>query len=257
MGIFARVARAGVIAAVVGCTPKPAPAVHWGYTGRSDPGHWAELAPENAACGRGRFQSPIDLHAVARRLARPLRFDYRPDRLRIVNNGHTVQVDHQAGSTLTIAGRTYTLAQYHIHSPSEHTVDGRRFALELHLVHRHVSGDLAVVGVLIDEGSERGAEGEAIARVWDHLPAHAGEVFTGDESVNPGVLLPTSLEHYQYHGSLTTPPCSENVDWSVLVRPVLMSAEHIAEFRRLYRANARPIQARPDWCLLAEPHGGE
>ncbi len=255
MGIFARAAHAVVIMGLAGCAPRPAPPVHWGYSGKSAPRHWAELGSENEACRRGRFQSPIDLHAVARRLARPLVLDYRPDRLRIVNNGHTVQVDHQGASTLTIGDRTYTLVQYHLHSPSEHTVEGRRFALELHLVHRHPSGDLAVIGVLIDEGSEPLEEGQAIARVWDHLPAHAGEVFVGDESVNPRALLPASLEHYQYHGSLTTPPCSETVDWSVLAQPLRMSAGHIAEFRRLYRANARPIQPRSDWCLLPEQHG--
>lgn len=249
-----------MIAALAGCgvTPapdKPAPA-HWGYKGEADPARWGQLDPSYAACQRGHFQSPIDLHAVARRLARPLVLDYRPDRLRMVNNGHTVQVQHAGGSTLTIDDRIYTLSQYHVHSPSEHTIDGRRFALELHFVHTHPSGDLAVLGVLVDEGEEQGAEAQAIGKVWQHLPGHKGDSFAGDVTVDPRDLLPDSLEHYQYHGSLTTPPCTESVDWSVLARPLTMSAAHVEAFRRIYRANARPVQMRPDWCLTPEQHGG-
>jgi carbonic anhydrase len=227
MGVIARIA-AGIVIAAFGCgtsTPsgeKSEPA-HWGYDGKGEPQRWGELDPRYAACQKGHFQSPIDLHVVAKRLARPLSLDYRPDALRLVNNGHTVQVQHQGGSTLTIGDRTYTLAQYHVHSPSEHTTEGRRHALELHFVHTHPSGDLAVLGVLVDEGAEQGAEARAIAQVWAHLPAHAGESFTGDAVVDPQELLPPSLDHYQYHGSLTTPPCTEVVDWSVLAEPIRMS----------------------------------
>jgi carbonic anhydrase len=255
MGATARIA-AGIVIAALGCQSPATPAersepAHWGYEGKGEPERWGELDPRYDVCQKGHFQSPIDLHAVAKRLARPLSLDYRPDALRIVNNGHTVQVQHQGGSTLTIGDRTYTLAQYHVHSPSEHTIAGQRHALEIHFVHTHPSGDLAVLGVLVDEGTEQGAEARAIAQVWAHLPTQS---FTGGEVVDPRELLPASLDHYQYHGSLTTPPCTEVVDWSVLAEPIRMSSAHIEAFRRLYRANARPVQPRPDWCLVPEQH---
>ncbi len=261
MGAAARALQGVVIAVLGACSastkPEPQPSTapaHWEYESKGDPEHWAQLDPRNDACKNGHYQSPIDLHAVARRLARPLTLDYRPDTLRIVNNGHTVQVQHRAGSTMTVDDRTYTLEQYHIHSPSEHTVEAHPFALEIHFVHSHPSGDLAVLAVLVEEGVEAGAEAQAIAKVWGHLPLHALEAFTGDESVDPRDLLPASLEHFQYHGSLTTPPCTETVDWSVLAQPLAMSRAHIAAFRRLYSANARPIQPRPDWCLVPKQH---
>lgn len=258
MGAAARIA-ASIVIAIFGCrTPAPAAEeaeqAHWAYDGKGEPERWGELDPRYAACQKGHFQSPIDLHAVARRLARPLSLDYRPDTPRIQNNGHTVQVQHQGGSTLTIEDRTYTLAQYHVHSPSEHTIEGRRHALEIHFVHTHPSGDLAVLGVLVDEGAEQGAEARTIAEVWSHLPTHAGDSFAGDVAVDPRELLPASLDHYQYHGSLTTPPCAEVVDWSVFTEPIRMSSAHIEAFRRLYRANARPVQPRADWCLVPEQH---
>jgi carbonic anhydrase len=206
------------------------------------------------ACTQGRLQSPIDLHAVAKRGATELRFDYRPDTLRIVNNGHTVEVEHRAGSKLHVGERSYSLAQYHVHSPSEHTTEGVRYPLEIHFVHEEDEGEgLAVVGVLVEEGHEEGREEQAVQAVWSHLPAEAGHTEEVAIAVDPLDLLPADREHFFYRGSLTTPPCTESVLWHVLVDPLPMSAEHIAAFRAIYSDNARPVQ-RPDWCPLA--HGG-
>lgn len=221
----------------------------WGYLGAGAPSQWAKLDPEFAKCATGQFQSPIDLHPIAKADVDMLAVDYRPDVLRIVNNGHTVQVNHDAGSTLKIGDHAFDLLQYHLHSPSEHEENGERHALELHLVHQDEAGNYAVVGVFIDEGSSDHTDDG----LWRHLPkvVDGEHVFDG-EKVDPTHFLPPTLTHYQYHGSLTTPPCTETVTWNVLDTPIMMSAEHIARFRELYGANARPVQPRADWCL--EPH---
>ncbi len=222
----------------------------WGYMGPGSPDHWGQLSGDYATCAQGQFQSPIDLRPIAKADVDALAIDYHPAVLRILNNGHTVQVNHDAESTLDVGDHRFRLLQYHFHSPSEHTESGNAHALELHLVHQDDVGNYAVVAVFFDEGPDTPA-----ADPWHmHLPKKpdgAVHEYSG-EQVDPTDLLPKSLVHYQYHGSLTTPPCTETVTWNVLVQPVTMSAERIAQFRELYGANARPVQPRPTWCLA--PH---
>jgi len=222
----------------------------WGYIGAGAPSNWASLSPEYGVCARGRFQSPIDLQPIAAVDVDALEVSYRPDILRIVNNGHTVQVNHRAESTLRVGGHGFRLLQFHFHSPSEHTESGRRHELELHLVHKDEQGNYAVVAVFIDQGVDQ----NHASGLWRYLPESFSEmeqVYEG-ELVDPSDFLPASLRHYQYHGSLTTPPCTETVTWNVLETALPMSSEHIALFRELYAANARPVQPRAGWCLA--PH---
>lgn len=139
--------------------------------------------------------------------------------------------------------------QYHVHSPSEHTVEGQRYPLEIHFVHKAPDGQLAVVGVLVREGAEEGREEVAVREVWSHLPHEVGQVERLIAEVDPLDLIPSDHAHFFYRGSLTTPPCTEGVLWHVLAASLPMAPEHIAAFRELYSDNARPVQ-RPDWCPL-------
>jgi carbonic anhydrase len=157
----------------------------------------------------------------------------------VVNNGHTIQVNYPAGSTLVLGERSFALAQYHFHSPSEHTLEGRPFPMEMHLVHKSGDGKLAVLGVFIQEG----AANPAFAPVWDNLPQEKGvEVHLEHVTVDVDELLPAERKGFRYQGSLTTPPCTEGVEWLVLATPITLSAEQIAAFRALVHGNNRPIQ---------------
>jgi carbonic anhydrase len=141
-------------------------APHWTYHGAEGPAHWGELAPEFATCKAGREQSPVDIVAGAPSAQSALGFAYTPQALQITNNGHTIQVDRAQGGTLSVGDARYALAQFHFHGPSEHTVTGKHYPLELHLVHKASDGTLAVVGVLI----EQGAANPALAPIVAHLP---------------------------------------------------------------------------------------
>jgi carbonic anhydrase len=217
--------------------------VHWGYAGPGAPENWAKLRAEYATCGKGKRQSPIDIRGGIKVDLDPIRFDYRPTQFRIIDNGHTVQVDVADNSSITITGRTYRLVQFHFHRPSEERINGRQFEMVAHLVHKDYDGNLAVIAVPIDRGTEH----PLIQTLWNHMPLEVGMTVQP-----PGVvidltkLLPTEREYYTYMGSLTTPPCTENVLWMVFKNPIQVSPEQVGIFARLYPNNARPIQPAHD-----------
>ncbi len=213
--------------------------VHWGYEGEAGPAHWGDLSPEFAACGAGREQSPVDIPRAAPLNPGDPQFDYRPSILAIANNGHSIQVTYEAGSTLVVGNARYALVQFHLHAPSEHTLGGAYAPMELHLVHQDAGGRIAVAGVLLVEG----AHNAAYEPVLVHMPAQVGEAEVIDgTTVDANALLPADRAYYRYRGSLTTPPCTEGVEWFVLAEPVELSAAQIAAFRMVYDGNNRPVQ---------------
>jgi len=214
--------------------------VHWSYEGSTGPDHWSKLKPEFAACGAGKRQSPIDIQDGARLELEPIKFDYRPAPLRIVDNGHTVQINYAEGSSISISGVRYDLKQFHFHKPSEERVNGKLYDMVAHLVHQSADGRLAVVAVLM----EGGAQNDFLAAVWPYLPLEAGrETALSDVTIDVTTLLPESRAYFAFMGSLTTPPCSEGVLWLVMKTPVAISPGQVAVFGKLYRMNARPVQA--------------
>lgn len=224
----------------------------WDYSNEHGPQRWAELDKNYDKCATGEMQSPIDLPTRLIEGGEHLEINYSSDALRIVDNGHTIQVNHQGESRLSIEGVPFRLVQYHFHSPSEHAEQGQRHSLELHLVHTDDAGNYAVVGVFLETAE---LEDGAHESLWKHLPMGedmSERVFVG-EPVDPLSFLPAGREHYRYHGSLTTPPCTETVTWLVMRESLKVTAEHIEAFRELYQANARPLQMRPDWCLDVVP----
>jgi carbonic anhydrase len=216
--------------------------VHWSYDDAQDgPSIWGKLAPEYAACAEGKAQSPVDLPpAVPMADAHRIKFDYHSVPLKIVNNGHTIQVEVPAGNYIELDGARYELRQFHFHHPSEETVAGKHADMVVHLVHLDQRGAIAVVGVLITVGA---GEPAALDRIWHHLPTHAGEALkpTGVQ-IDMAELLPPHRQFYHYTGSLTTPPCTEGVSWNVIAEPIHISVEHLDAFHALYPANARPLQ---------------
>jgi len=208
---------------------------HWGYEGETGPEHWAEIGYPDCA---GSEQSPVDISDAPVHDA-DITFNYNPTALNIINNGHTIKVEYDEGSTITVEGKAYNLLQFHFHAPSEHTIDGEYYDMELHLVHQSDDGEYAVIGVMITAGKEN----EAYKPVWDNMPAEEGELQTiSGVTVNAIDLLPEDRSYYRYDGSFTTPPCTEGVKWFVLSNPVELSEEQIDAFEAIYLGNNRPVQ---------------
>jgi carbonic anhydrase len=167
-----------------------------------------------------------------------LQFQYSAAEPAWVNNGHTVQLNLPEGSSLKVGERVFNLLQFHMHTPSEEAVGGKRFDMVAHFVHRDAQGQLGVVGVLF----KRGKANPAWESVLAHLP-RAGETITvANFKLDLPALLPTDLSYYAFDGSLTTPPCSEGVSWMVLKTPLTLSGAQLAAFRKLFAMNARPLQ---------------
>ena len=212
--------------------------VHWAYAGSTGPETWAQLKPEFATCAIGRRQSPIDIRDGFKVQLEAVKFDYRNSGFRVIDNGHTVQVNVSGGNTISVSGQRFELVQFHFHRPSEERIDGRTFDMVVHLVHKDYDGKLAVVAVLLDRGSAQ----PIIQTVWNNLPLEKNVEQAGNGGLDLNALLPTDRSYFTYMGSLTTPPCSEGVLWMVMKQPVQISSEQLEIFARLYPMNARPVQ---------------
>lgn len=213
----------------------------WGYSGKTGPEHWGDLDPSYILAKRGRQQSPIDIRGVVRRNDLPdVEFNYKPSRLRFIYNGHTVQENEDAGSFARgPRGRTFQLEQFHFHSPSEHTVGGHQFPMEMHLVHKASDGTVGVLAVLFEIGEHN----SAFDPLWQNLPGPNAPLREADHTMlNAGDLLPAQRDYYFYHGSFTTPPCTEHVEWVVLKRTVNISQQQLKRLRAIINGNNRPVQ---------------
>jgi carbonic anhydrase len=214
---------------------------HWDYAGENGPLAWSKLKPEFNLCALGTRQSPIAIQEAdtLQGPAEPLQMHYQPSGAMVVNNGHTIQVDVVGDNTLTVRGSTYKLLQFHFHNPSEERVNNRTYAMVAHLVHRNLDGQLAVVAVLLEPGQAN----PLINKVWTYMPLDSGDrVRMPAALLDLNELLPQDQRYYQFMGSLTTPPCSENVLWMVLKQPVQVSPEQLRLFGQLFPYNARPVQ---------------
>jgi carbonic anhydrase len=220
-------------------------APHWSYAKRDSngPSNWGSLAPNFYQCEKGMEQSPIDISGGAFSAKAPkIVWHYDKAKLDVENNGHTIQAsDASKENFVTIDGEKYTLAQFHFHNPSEHRVKGIPGDLEMHFVHKNAAGKLAVIGVMINEGS--GKENLAFKPVWDLLPHAKSTKAPRQAAAMLTSLLPANREFFHYKGSLTTPPCSEGVRWFVLQQPINISAGQVEMYTSIFEGSTnRPVQ---------------
>jgi len=238
------------------CTVLAGEKVHWGYEADNGPSRWSELNPDWVLCKEGYHQSPIDLTGAKQEKLEQMKLNIPLANLRIVHqknvldvldNGHTIQINPDKGGTLKIGDEIYELQQGHFHSPSEHTVNGRHYPMEMHLMHSSKNKKLAVIGVFIGEGRHNAA----FDIIWTNLPKETGqEVHLENVQVNYLDLLPKNQGTYRYRGSLTTPPCSEDVRWFLFVEPIQLSSKQIKAFQKIFYGNNRPLQPLNDRTLL-------
>lgn len=221
------------------CAPAgfAADGAHWSYEGPGGPSHWGDLDAASKVCSIGSQQSPIDIQSSIGAKLPPLQIAWpkKPDM--IVNNGHTIQINADAGNSVTVGSDKYDLLQYHFHHPSEHLIGGKNFPMEVHFVHRNAGGNLAVVGALMTAGKAN----PAFAQIVAAMPPKEGAPVKM-AAADPNQMLPAKRGYYRYSGSLTTPPCSEVVNWLLLREPIQVAKADIDAFAKLFPMNARPAQ---------------
>jgi carbonic anhydrase len=220
----------------LGFASEEAAAPHWEYRGEHGPDHWGQLDKANLVCSNGTQQSPINISGAVRAEVEPLAVMWKKSGAKMVNNGHTIQVNMPPGNTFSRKQKTYELLQFHFHAPSEHQVDGMTYPMEMHFVHKHAeSGSLAVIGVFLMPGMPH----DAFSTLSRSFREEVGKETVVDK-FSPSDLLPANLQYWTYEGSLTTPPCSEIVTWMVARDPLHVDAGDIQHFTSIYPGNARP-----------------
>ena len=225
-----------------GGKPEEKHVAHWDYEGEMGPEHWGKEFP---TCGKGKSQSPLNIKGPFEKVRFTVVPEYKLGPLKILNNGHTIQVNVTPGSKIRIDGKAFDLLQFHFHRPSEEHINGKPSAMVIHFVHKNDSGELAVLGVLLQEGNEN----PGIKTLWSYAPPKEGpEVAPDNVAFNPTNLLPREMEFFHYDGSLTTPPCTEKVKFFILKSQVNISKEQVTQFP--FKMNARPIQALNDRKIL-------
>ena len=210
----------------------------WSYDGSSGPDSWGKLKADFGLCASGHNQSPIDLRDGIAVDLEPIQFFYRPTPYRVVDSGRHLQMTVYGGG-FNLLGKNYELIRVVFHRPSEFTVDGKTFDMDAQLVHKSDDGKQAIVTVLL----EKGTENPVVQMALNNLPLDkGGEVAPPGLNIDVARLLPENRRYFTFMGSLTTPPCSEDVLWLVLKQAQQISREQLEIFQRLYRPNARPVQ---------------
>lgn len=217
--------------------PKPS-TIAWSYEGIGGADNWGRLKSEYATCAAGQRQSPIDLHDGIAVDLEPIQFAYRPASFRVVDSTRDLQVAVYGGG-MNLLGKNFDLIRIQFHRPAEVTIDGTTFDMDAQLVHKSEDGKLAIVTILLEQGTEN----TLVQKVLNNLPLEkGGEVAPPGQSLDVNILLPVNRRYFTFMGSLTTPPCTEDVLWLVLKQPQQISPEQLLIFQRLYKPNARPVQ---------------
>lgn len=237
---------------------------HWSYDEESNWGALEDTAQPvplrypYAECSIGQHQSPVDLSDTKIIDAKPLNrvaAKYNTDTPTFLNTGHAIQVNTSTDFTggLKVGKELLPLVQLHFHEPSEHSSGGKKFPAELHFVHVNKDGRIAVLGVVIDIGKENAV----FQTILDNMPHHEGEANSNSGvRLNPAKLLPSgmstgNLKYLTLSGSLTTPPCSEGVQWYILTKSIAISAAQLEQLKSFYHNNARSAQNLNERSILS------
>lgn len=211
----------------------------WSYSEERGPARWSEISDAFALCATGEMQSPVDIDNTTPSALGDVQFNYKPSKLTVVDAGYTVQVNYDEGSSVTFDGHTYMLKRIVFHTPSEHTIEGKRTRMEIQLVHEDAFGRMVIVSVL----GERVRQNPSLRGVFNTISNLRAEPWTiMGVTFNAAEMLPPDLSYYSYMGSLTTPPCTEGVRWIILQTPIGFSRAQLTAFEERFGLNTRPVQ---------------
>lgn len=224
-------------------TPPDNNSVHhpkWSYTGNTGAEYWGDVEGASA-CKIGKQQSPINItNVTASSAAAPIINYSQSADVRIHDNGHTVvYTPTTEDNTIQLDDERYVLKQFHYHTPSEHQFGSQNYLGEIHFVHAKSEGNLAVIGIMLQIGEVNDVL--SVLLNGTKMTTLNDDEFTANK-VDLSALAPAMPTFYHYNGSLTTPPCSEEVQWYVSKQPLTLTSDQFAIMSDLYEGNNRPIQ---------------
>ena len=235
-----------ICAAIANSNNKQSYTGMWNYENEG-PSTWNR----NGVCIPNSFQSPINIikDDSIQINHKPISFNYgdgNRGRTTVVNTGHgTMQVNFEEGLyTSTVDDKVLNLLQFHFHTPSEHAFDGIHSAMEVHLVHKDIeNGELNVIGTMMDGSGQPNA---ALQGCIEEAPLETG--YEHSITIDPNTLLPhpNKRSYFNYRGSLTTPPCSEDVNWYLFENSIQCSPRQVLNFQKyLQHGNSLSMNSRP------------
>ena len=154
---------------------------------------------------------------------------YSPKTLisKVENNGHSIQFDFEMGDSINYKNDIYYLKQIHFHEPSEHKINGVIYPIEMHMVHLNKAGQISVLGILGEEGDES----QLFEFFESFLPIENGAEKDIHQNIDLSSLFLNANNYYSYSGSLTTPPCTEGVNWVVFKTPIILSVGEVLKLK--------------------------
>lgn len=221
--------------------------VVWGYSGDFPPETWAQVSSDFAACRDGMQQSPIDITNATPTTLIPMEIDWHMPDWEVENIGPTAILRATGAGVTMIDDNPYTLVQIALHAPSEHTIDGQRYPMEMQFLHIGPEGDVAAIALMMRSGGRN----EMVDRLFAAIPTTPGAVGVAT-GVNLTELLTDTTDVFRYRGSLTMPPCFENVTWTILKDPLRISDAALLGFRSVFDDNARPLQPKNRRYILTD-----
>ncbi|MEH7350869.1 carbonic anhydrase [Gottfriedia acidiceleris] len=209
----------------------------WSYTGNTGPNYWSSINKDYSLCSNGKQQSPVNIDQAIKK-SLPLGINYHNDLFKIERSQYTVKfipVNHS--NSINLNGTNYTLKQFHFHTPSEHTINGKQSDLEIHFINENKKQSIITIGVLVDIG-RLNKEFQKILNVNPTDEELGGKVV----KLNLQPFIPYTSKKFSYTGSFTTPPCTEGIKWIVFNKPIQFSEEQVQSYQNYFKPNSRPVQ---------------
>ncbi|MFM2476047.1 carbonic anhydrase [Celerinatantimonas sp. MCCC 1A17872] len=223
-----------------GCISYSSYANDWSYSGDTSPEHWGQIKSAYSLCQTGKNQSPIDVNETIKGQLPELALHYKNAHAELINNNHGISVKLTKAGYLTLAHQRYYLNKLSFHSPSENTIDGQHYPMEVQFIHTSKTGQIAVISILFRQGKAN----RILSRLWRDLPMHEDEHVRPKHTFNPILLVPLNEAYLRFNGSMTTPPCQEGVTWMLMQAPNTISLDQIDKLNKSQKgqSNARPTQ---------------
>jgi carbonic anhydrase len=219
-----------------------ATAIDWSYIGEKGQDKWGELSKEITICKNGIKQSPVNINSADVKLHKTdqtMSINYKTSAVTIKNTGHTIEVRVSGNDNfIRLNGTVYYLSQFHFHAPSEHQINNRSYPMEIHFVNKSNGGKLAILALFVKIGKHSGL----LDPIFQNLPSERMEQIKLKSNVHFNDLFTKKSSFYYYIGSLTTPPCTEDVKWIIFKQPIEISTGQLAAFSNLYYLNNRSPQ---------------